>query len=294
MRHLAILIVVLLFVGAASASAAPAPGVAARASGVAAPAGVVAPGASGAEAPLPFVGQRALYKLTLTLPQSTSVVAGGGRMGFEVLDACEGWAVRQRLEMTLVSAEGGVTRMISDYATWEAKNGLSFRFHTLDMTNGEVTDRLTGEAHLTREGGPGEVVYSEPTHKTVALPAGTLFPMAQTEAIIRAARAGKKFMATPLFDGTDASGASWSSVAIEGWDSHLPADVESGFPALAGLPSTRVSVAFFNRKPSAMLPTFEIGLRYFLNGVADHLVLNFSGFSMQGRMVDLSILPSHC
>lgn len=280
MRHLATLIVVLFFAGTAAASAAPA--------------ALAAPGAAGGEVPLPFVGQQALYKLTLTLPQSTSVVAGSGRMGFEVLDACEGWAVRQRLEMALVSAAGAVTRTISDYATWEAKDGLKFRFHTLDMTNGEVTDRLAGEAHLERAGGPGEVVYSEPTHKKVALPAGTLFPMAQTEAIIRAARAGKKFMATPLFDGTDATGASWSSVAIEGWDARLPPGTESSFPALAGLPSTRVRVAFFNRKPSTMVPTFEIGLRYFLNGVADHLLLNFSGFSMQGKMVHLSILPSHC
>lgn len=274
MRHLATLFVVIFFLGAAVASAAP-----------------VAPSA---ESPLPFVGQRAFYKLTLALPRGTSVVAGSGRMGFEVLDACDGWAVRQRLEMTLVSAEGGVTHTISDYATWEAKNGLAFRFHTMDMTNGEVTDRLVGQAHLDRVGGPGEVVYSEPSHQTIALPAGTLFPMAQTEAIIRAARAGRKFMATPLFDGTDATGATWSSVAIEGWDPHLPPGAESRFPVLDGMPSTRVGVAFFNREPSAMLPTFEIGLRYFLNGVADHLVMNFRGFSMHGQMVDLSILPSHC
>ncbi|MGH7077382.1 MAG: EipB family protein [Acetobacteraceae bacterium] len=281
MRHLPKLIPILLLFALASP-------------GSAAPMLPAVPAAPALQPQLPFVGQRALYTLSLASPRDTSVVAGSGRMGFEVLDACDGWAVRQRLEMTLINAEGGVTRTLSDYATWEAKNGLSFRFHTLDMTNGEITDRLAGVAHLVRPDGPGEVIYSEPAHTKVALPAGTLFPMAQTEAIILAARAGRKFMATPLFDGTDATGASWSSVAIAGWDQPQPHGVASRFPALAGMPSTRVRVAFFSGKPSIMLPDFQIGMRYFLNGVADGLDMNFSSFSMRGKMLRLSILPSHC
>ncbi|MGH7067356.1 MAG: EipB family protein [Acetobacteraceae bacterium] len=281
MRHLPKLILILFLFAVASP-------------GSAAPVVPAAPAEPALQPSLPFVGQRALYTLSLSAPRDTSVVAGSGRMGFEVLDACDGWAVRQRLEMTLINAEGGVTRTLSDYATWEAKNGLAFRFHTLDMTNGEITDRLAGVAHLVRPGGPGEVSYSEPAHTKVTLPAGTLFPMAQTEAIILAARAGKKFMASPLFDGTDATGASWSSVAIEGWDPPASRGAASRFPTLAVMPSTRVRVAFFSGKPSTMLPDFEIGMRYFLNGVADGLDMDFTNFSMRGKMVQLSILPSHC
>lgn len=281
MRHLPRLILILLLFAVASPVSA-------------APVVPAAPAEPAPQPPLPFVGQRALYTLSLSAPRDTSVIAGSGRMGFEVLDACDGWAVRQRLEMTLINAEGGVTRTLSDYATWEAKNGLAFRFHTLDMTNGEITDRLAGIAHLVRPGGPGEVIYSEPAHTKVALPAGTLFPMAQTEAIILAARAGKKFIASPLFDGTDATGASWSSVAIEGWDPPAPRGAAVRFPALAVMPSTRVRVAFFSGKPSTMLPDFEIGMRYFLNGVADGLDMDFTNFSMRGKMVQLNILPSHC
>jgi len=275
MRHLLKLSLVLLLLAAARPLARAAPG------GQAAP-------------PLPLVGQQALYALTLAAPRDNSVVAGNGQMGYEVLDACDGWAVRQRLEMTFVDADGQVTRTLSDYATWEAKNGLAFRFHTLDITNGDLSDRLAGEAHLSRAGGPGEVVYSEPAHKTVRLPAGTMFPMAQTEAIILAARAHKKFLASPLFDGTDGSGASWSSVAIDGWDPATHPGIDQRFPSLDGLPSTRVHVAFFSHKASAMLPDFQIGMRYFLDGVADGLVMNFGSFTMRGRMVHLAVLPSHC
>lgn len=246
--------------------------------------------ATAAPAGVPLEGQRALYQLVLSKPRAGGVVAGSGLMGFEAIDACDGWAVRQRLEMTLVNADGQVTHTRSDYATFEAKDGLTFRFHNLDVANGEVTDRMAGSARLERVGGPGTVTYSEPQKKTVPLPAGTLFPMAQTEAIIEAARAGKKFMASPLFDGTGEDGASYSSVAIAGWDAPGP----SRFPALAKLPSTRVDVAFFKHTRDAMLPDFEIGMRYFLNGVAGQLVMKFGGFTMLGHLQHLAILPSHC
>ncbi len=247
---------------------------------------------------LPFVGQDAFYQLRLAAPGGDgNVVAGSGRMGYEVIDACDGWAVRQRLEMTLIDDDGQVTRTISDYATWEAKNGLAFRFHTVDTTDGEVDDRLDGEAHLDRPGGPGEVTYTAPKRETLKLPAGTMFPMWQTEAIIRAAQAGKKFITMPLFDGTGEDGASDSSVAIDGWDppaANRDAAWAGHFPVLADLPSTRVHVAFFSRKPDTVLPDFQIGMRYFLNGVADGLAMDFGDFIMDGRLIRLAILPRRC
>ncbi len=250
-----------------------------------------------AEPALPFVGQDAFYQLKLGAPGGADVVAGTGRMGYEVIDACNGWAVRQRLDMTLIDGDGAVTHTVSDYATWEAKDGLAFRFHTVDMTDGEVDDRLDGEAHLDRPGGPGEVNYTAPKKMTLALPPGTMFPMWQTEAIIRAAQAGKRFIAMPLFDGTGDDGASLSSVAIVGWDPPAALHVNAGasrFPVLAGLPSTRVHVAFFSRKPDTITPDFEIGMRYFSNGVADGLSMNFGDFTMDGHLVRLTILPNHC
>ena len=42
-------------------------------------------------------------------------------MGYEVIDACDGWAVRQRLSMTLTNSEGQDIQMVSDYATWESR-----------------------------------------------------------------------------------------------------------------------------------------------------------------------------
>src|SRR5262249_14137355 len=82
---------------------------------------------------------RACYTMTLNSSRGGDVVAASGTMGYEVIDACDGWAVRQRLSMTLTNSDGQDIKMVSDYATWEAKDGLKFRFHMKQTTDTAVT-----------------------------------------------------------------------------------------------------------------------------------------------------------
>ena len=109
-----------------------------------------------------FAAHRALYNLTLATSRGGEVVAARGTMGYEVIDACDGWAVRQRLSMTLTNTEGQDIQMVSDYATWESKDGLKFRFHMKQTTDTAVTSQTDGDAQLERTGGPGEVHYTVP------------------------------------------------------------------------------------------------------------------------------------
>src|SRR5689334_12656646 len=81
-----------------------------------------------------LIAHRALYTLTLATAKSTDVVAARGTMGYEVTDACDGWAVRQRLRMTITNADGQDIEMASDYTTWESKDGLKFRYHMRQAT----------------------------------------------------------------------------------------------------------------------------------------------------------------
>jgi hypothetical protein len=64
-------------------------------------------------------------------------------MGYEVADVCDGWATRQRLNMTITNADGQDTDMDSDYATWESKDGLSFRFHMVQKSDPRSPTRPT-------------------------------------------------------------------------------------------------------------------------------------------------------
>ena len=105
---------------------------------------------------------RAFYTLTLSSSRGGDVVAARGTMGYEVIDACDGWAVRQRLSMTLTNTEGQDIQMVSDYATWEAKDGLKFRFHMKQTTDTAVTSQTDGDAKLERAGGPGRGALHRP------------------------------------------------------------------------------------------------------------------------------------
>lgn len=254
-------------------------------------------GAAGLPAPLTaptttrsLASHRAFYALTLNKAPGGDIVSAHGTMGYEVMDACDGWATRQRLDITVTNAEGQDIKMVSDYATWESMDGLKFRFHMKQTTEGAVTTQTDGVASLDHRGGTGVVHYTLPKPKTVTLPPGTLFPMMHTATLIAGARAGKRFMALPLFDGTDDNGAEDSSIAVVDWKKPF----QTKWPALSVLPSSRVRLAFFDRKPNTMLPNYEVGMRYWENGVADDMEMDFGDFVMDAKMTEFRLLPHKC
>ena len=241
--------------------------------------------------PVQLAAHRANYTLALdTTHQGSNVTRVRGNMAYEVTDACDGWAVRQRLDMTLTNRDGQEVQMVSDYLTWESKDGTKLRFRMKQSTDNAVKEQVEGDASLTAADGPGEIHYTQPADKTVPLPAGTLFPMAHTAAIIAAAEAGKKFLALPLFDGTGADGAQNTSVFISSWGGPAPAP----YPQLAELPSGRVRVAFFARTKEAQQPEYEVGMRYWSDGVADGLDMDFSDFVVNGKLDSFTMPASHC
>jgi hypothetical protein len=223
-----------------------------------------------------LAAHRAIYTLTLSSSRGGDVVAANGTMGYEVIDACDGWAVRQRLSMNLTNTDGQDVKMVSDYATWEAKDGLKFRFHMKQTTDTAVTSQTDGDAFLERAGGPGEAHYTVPQDTTKPLPPG--------------AQAGRKFLALPLFDGTDDSGAEDSSVVVLDWKK----PEANTFPLLSNLASTRVRLAFFDRSSKSEVPSYQVGMRYWENGVADNLQMDFGDFVMDAKLTELTPLPHKC
>ncbi len=252
-------------------------------------ASVATPVAAFAE-PVQLAAHRATYALAMDSARGGSVTGVRGTMAYEVTDACDGWAVRQRLDMTLSSRDGQDVKMVSDYLTWESKDGTKLRFHMKQTTDTAVTDQVEGEASLPEAGAAGEIHYTLPENKTLDLPAGTLFPMAHTAAIIAAAEAGKKFLTLPLFDGTGPDGAQNTSVFVSSWNGPAAAP----YPELTELPSGRVRVAFFPRKEQAQQPDYEVGMRYWSNGVADELNMDFSDFVVNGKLSSFTEPASHC
>lgn len=236
-----------------------------------------------------LAAHRAFYTMTLSKSRG-DVIAATGTMGYEVIDACDGWAVRQRLAMTLTNTDGQDIQMVSDYATWESKDGLKFRFHMKQTTDTAVTSQTDGDAELDGPGGPGVAHYTLPKQATKQLPKGTLFPMAHTSAILTAAEEGKRFLGLPLFDGTDDAGAEDSFLVVLDWRKPEP----DKYPLLSNLPSTRIRLAFFEHDSTDETPTYQVGMRYWDNGVADNLQMDFGDFVMDAKMTQFTPLPHRC
>ena len=245
---------------------------------------------------VPPAAHRALYALSMESSRGGDITGARGTMAYEVTDACDGWATRQRLAMTITNRDGQDIETVSDYATWESKDGLEMRFRMRQTTDTAVTEQAEGDAKLDAPGGGGTIHYTLPEDTEMKMPKGTVFPMAHTEAILAAAEAGKKFLTLPIFDGTGDKGAQDSSIAIINWKAPGPAP----YPSLADLSSGRVRIAFFDQKKPVDgdkpygSPDYEVGMRYWANGVADELHMDFADFVMQGRLKEFVLQPPHC
>ncbi|ONG53513.1 hypothetical protein BKE38_11840 [Pseudoroseomonas deserti] len=263
-----------------------------------------APAAGAPHAVLPgteaMAPHRAAYRLRLDrVRQGSDVVQAGGAMLFEVLDACDGWATRQRLQLTVVNRSGDQVETSSDYSTWESKDGRRLRFSLTQTAQGAVTQRISGEAELAgaepgAEG--GTVRYEQPSAQQVTLPRGTLLPMMHTIRALALAKAGQQRMLNaPLFDGTSEDGAQDSTTLLSPW---TEAQAQPRFPLLSQQASARMRIAFFGKESAAAAgasaPEYEVGLRYFANGVADEMKMDFGDFAVDGLMQSLEAVPAAC
>jgi hypothetical protein len=239
---------------------------------------------------------RAAYRLSLGATRGSGNIArADGAMLYELVDACDGWATRQRFSLTIADQDGTEIETASDYSTYESRDGRRLRFTLTQMTQGAVTSRIAGEAELAADG-TGTVRYTQPEEKEESLPPGTLLPNIHTIVALNAGREGRRLVVAPLFDGTSEDGAQDSTTVLSAWDA--PRDV-ADFPALSPLGSVRMRIAFFDREAQtqgggATTPSYEVSLRYWENGVADELSMDFREFVVAGRMMRLEPVPGGC
>jgi len=248
-------------------------------------------GAQAAEAVVDIAPHRALYEIRLSAVSSGAQVTGvSGRMGFEWGDACDGWTVQQRFQLSFQYADGNAVEMVTSYTTWEAKDGTSYRFNVRRTVNGETEEEVRGEADLRADGSGGVVRYVRPEVAEDALPPGTMFPSAHTIALIEAAKADGRFLGSVVFDGSDTDGATELTTAIA--NGHPPRATLSGSGrALLTGTAWPMRLAFFPREGGGAEPEYEMGLSLLDNGIAESLEIDYGEFRVAGRLVDLEALP---
>src|SRR5262245_30464233 len=138
-----------------------------------------------------IASHRAAYVLSLGAAKANSGVSAiDGGMFIDWQEVCGGWTISQRMRFKVYAEEGEVIDNDISFSSWEAQDGLSYRFTLRTVRNGDVVEQLRGRATLDGRGKPGKVEFSEPEGETLDLPAGTIFPTEHSIQLLKSAMAG--------------------------------------------------------------------------------------------------------
>ena len=131
---------------------------------------------------------RAVYSV-VTLDHGKPGDGVPGTYAYELKLTCDGYIVNQRLRLEIPGPRGMVVSEQLSQMT-ESRDGKKLHFEHRSTTDGRETSLVKGDA-LLGDDGSGQARFSEPEGQTVALPVGTLFPVAIARETIRQAKAGE-------------------------------------------------------------------------------------------------------
>jgi len=238
-----------------------------------------------------LISHRAIYRMSLDgATGGSEVVAADGMMLYRFGETCDGWTVENRTYLRLSYERGADTETVWTFVSWEAADGLKFRFNARYEQDGSVVEKLKGEASLKAAGAAGSARFSLPEEEMVELPEGAMFPTEHMLKLIAAAQADQKILNEVVFDGSSLE----NPYRVNAVMAALPPGEAEALAKTAGLPSSPawwVRMAFFPYRGEDPLPEFELGARYRDDGVADKITQHFEDFSLVLRLKDLEVLP---
>jgi hypothetical protein len=271
------------------------------------------PAQTGAVPPVQIMAHRALYSMSLDHAKTDSgVTSAQGEMGYQWGESCEGWTVEQRYTLTISYAESQDVKIVSNFVTWESKDGLRYRFNQKETRNGTVDEEIRGSAQLDGPGKGGTVTFEKPQPQTMKLPPGALFPSAHTILLIQKAEAGDNFVSRQVFDGATVEGAVLVSAVIgskvEPTVTKASADPKTEpnakpdpkAPALANdpivqRPGWHVRLAFFPADEKVEKPDYELGMLLLDNGISRDMMIDYGDYTIRAKLNSIEPLGKpHC
>jgi len=265
-------------------------GLRARTAGVfvATAAAFVAPSATGQAAETPVAPHRAIYDLSLAAARSGSGIVGvQGLMVFQWGESCEGWAVEHRYRIRIQRAEDGDSEIVSNHASFESKDGLTFDF-TVRKRNDDAEEEIRGAAVLDGPGLGGTATLTRPETLAFPLPPGTVFPTAHTLELLASAARGERFVLRTVFDGSEVEPPSDVNAVIG-----PPRPPAEGAKAPLDRPGWAVRLAFFEPGATADRPNVEISMTLLDNGIVNGMTIDYGDFAVRAalRQVDPIAAP---
>jgi hypothetical protein len=254
-------------------------------------------GASSAGAmPVHLVANRATYDLRLDHTSPGGAIAAHGRMVIQFRDTCDGWSTAQRMVADMTNADGNTSRTDFLITAWESKDGKSMRFDVKNASAGKLDKEKRGTATV---GDDGRIAVSllSPERRQFTLPAGTIFPSAQTQVLASAAARGPGMVKRLVFQGGDESDLYLSTAVI---GRSAPAQATSAERAidkmglLKNVSAWTTLVSYFANKRTTDLPDYEVATRLYANGISGNMSLIYTRYTLQATLSRLEPLVTVC
>jgi hypothetical protein len=238
---------------------------------------------------------RAVYDLSLVRGGGTRSVEGArGRIVFEFTgDPCKGWSLNYRQVTVLESGEAKIPLSDLRNATQEAADGHDFRFRTQTIADGRPAPAVEGRAERTADG--VRVALTAPKRDAFTGTGTVLFPSAQMQALVVAARAGQRTLSVKVFDGSDDGHKVYDTLAVIG-----PPRTEAEMAAaeapfrqgpMRTMPRWPVTLSYFAPGEGERTPIYTLGFDLYENGVSGALRLDYGEFALKGETTRLDLLP---
>ena len=240
---------------------------------------------------------RAIYEIELLRggggADFTSV---NGTMYLDWNDVCDGWTMTQHVRLFFSNPNGNTMQNDFSFSSWESRDGKEFRYSMLSKTNGNLNEKVEGDASIDPETGAGLARFTKPEEMELRLPAGTIFPTEHLFETIHHALTGGKILTRNVFSGTADDSLNEVSAFIlplleQSSLGDLPMHSDSEANWSKGLKSWPISMAYFPFEGEDSEPEFEIHFELLENGVAPTMDLDYGTFSMRAEMKHLEFYP---
>jgi len=238
-------------------------------------------------------GHLAVYDLAFDSAQANSGVIGAeGRYVYELDDACEGYALNERLVVKIARTEDNI---LTDYrlSAFESLDGSQYRFSTSTDYNGQTAQKADGNLVADLEGKSAELDYE--IADDVTFEHSVLAPVAFVRAVIEAALAGEERHAAMIFDGEVEAPTYYAATRIA---EVAEDETVEGAEELSELKSWKINTAYFppetDGEGEGVTPKFAFSATVFENGVMADLRLDYVQFALNATLADLEVRESDC
>jgi len=237
---------------------------------------------------------RAIYDIVLARTEEGSGVSSAdGKMVFEVTgNVCDGYKMRQRMVVNIGDGDGNIGLLDFRITTFESADGAVYSFDSRTTVNQEIVEAVEGEAH--RHGDSIEISLKQPSEKTVTLTGSALFPSQHLQAILDAARANRRFLASDIYEGAG-TGESTDEAAAAIGEAMPPVP---NAPLRSGVRHWPVSVGYFDPANPVEtplgeeIPTYQMSFTLFENGVTNDLVMDYGDYALSGSLKQIEPLSA--